>query len=112
MKKRIFSLIFLTCLGIGAMSGCGRMSQNQNTEKKESGTKQQETEMPSIPAKNPEAENKTSENEEDASASTVYMTTDITSEGLMDIYRALQASPEGNDCRVQHRLWQVSCRHA
>lgn len=37
-----------------------------------------------------------SKNEEEASVPAVYMTTAITSEGLMDIYQALQVSPVGN----------------
>ncbi|WP_345891660.1 DUF362 domain-containing protein [Ruminococcus sp. OA3] len=96
MKKRILSLIFLACLGIGAVSGCGRMGQNSNTEKKESGAKLQEVEESSIPKQNPEPENRVSENEEDVSVPAVYMTTAITSEGLMNVYQALQASPQGN----------------
>lgn len=89
MKRRIFSLLFLTCLGIFSLSGCSRITKVENPEKKEQKTKEQLT--PEVSSETDETE----ENTPDTASSTVYMTTDISSDGLMKVYQALQAVPKG-----------------
>ena len=85
MKKRIFPLLFLTCLGIFSLSGCSRMTKEENPEKKEQKTKEQLA--PEVSSETDETE----ENTPDTVSPTVYMTTDISSDGLMKVYQALRA---------------------
>lgn len=102
MKNRIFALIVLTCFGISALSGCGRTGQEENSgeesqESKQQQTQQQETQQETVPdVKAEQLEDGAQGNGQGSLSPTVYMTADITSEGLMNVYQALQASPEGN----------------
>lgn len=100
MRKGIFALIFLTCLGIISLSGCGRTGQEQNLGKKEQETEhgepdRQELQQQSPQDGNAETDHKTSGKEAGVATPAVYMTATISPDGLMGVYQALQASPEG-----------------
>lgn len=100
MRKGIFALIFLTCLGISSLSGCGRTGQEQNLGEKEQETEhgepdRQEAQQQSPQDGNAETDHKTSGKEAGVATPAVYMTAAISPDGLMDVYQALQASPEG-----------------
>lgn len=100
MRKGIFALIFLTCLGISSLLGCGRTGQEQNLGKKEQETKHgepddQKARQQSPQDGNTETEHNTTGKEDDITTPAVYMTAAISPDGLMGVYQALQASPEG-----------------
>lgn len=111
MRKGIFALIFLTCLGISSLSGCGYTGQEQNLGKKEQETEHgepdhQEARQQSPQDGNAETGHKASGKEAGVATPAVYMTAAISSDGLMDVYQALQASPEG---KVAVKL--IHCSH-
>lgn len=91
MKNRILALILLICFGISSLLGCGWMGQEKNSGEESQESKQQQT----IPDENAESEDSGQGKEQDSLSPAVYMTRDITSEGLMNVYQTLQASPEG-----------------
>nr|WP_095173636.1 DUF362 domain-containing protein [Blautia hominis] len=100
MRKGIFALIFLTYLGISSLSGCGRTGQEQNLGKKEQETEHgepddQKARQQSPQDGNTETERNTTGKEADITTPAVYMTAAISPDGLMGVYQALQASPEG-----------------
>lgn len=78
MRRRILALLMAAGMMVLGVAGCGQTGENLNAEN------QEQTE---------EIETAISENTE---APVVYMTTDISSDGLMAIYEALGASPEGS----------------
>lgn len=77
MRRKILALLVAMGMTVFGMAGCGQSASSQeNSDMQGSHT------VESTAPKNTEA-------------SVVYMTTDISSDGLMAIYEALGASPEG-----------------
>lgn len=88
MKKRILLLVltatvFLVC-------GCGKNAQQETGVENKENLQGNDTESGT------ETESETVQKEPSASAPSVYMTTDISPEGLGAVYEALEASPSGN----------------
>lgn len=106
--KKLVVLLMAGMMMIGA-AGCGQAGENRNannqaqTEGKTEENKAEESDMQDGGQSELLQENEdvqASEREESAvaestDAPTVYMTTDINSDGLMAVYEALGASPEG-----------------
>lgn len=107
MRKKIF--VFLTLASITALlfAGCGRSdastAENRNTNGEEASISDEASE--SVPSESEET-GKSETDSENASVeedsgigegtSLVYMTTDISPQGLAAVYEALGASPSGN----------------
>ena len=100
MKKILsicMSLVFLT----GVLAGCGVGNSTEQSEivsdsqAPSSSPQQGEENQPEMsePSSSSEAESEESISDGDP---VVYMTTDISSEGLIAIYEALEANPQGN----------------
>ncbi|MDE7428159.1 MAG: DUF362 domain-containing protein [Lachnospiraceae bacterium] len=111
MRRKILTLLMAAGMIALGMAGCGQTGGNRNAGKQEQpkrqteGTATQESapqEAVGQPASSQgDAEVHGSHSVEDTApentaASVVYMTTDISSDGLMAIYKALGASPEGS----------------
>lgn len=94
MKKKTISTFMAAVLVMTCLAGCGRSGENQESDDPVATGSQTEPAAPEMD----EEEEPVSPGEPaaDTAAPVVYMTTDISSEGLMAIYEALQASPAGN----------------
>lgn len=96
MNKKVISISMAVFLVMACLAGCGQtketgesstpITQSGQTESTPSATEDEE-ESSSTPNEEPTT---------DGTAPVVYMTTDISSEGLIAIYEALEASPTGN----------------
>lgn len=96
MNKKVISILIAVFLVMVCLAGCRQteetqesstpVTQSSQTEPMPSETEDEE-ESSSTPSEEPTA---------DGTAPVVYMTADISSEGLMSIYEALEASPTGN----------------
>ncbi len=96
LNKKAISILMAVFLVVVCLAGCGQaeetqessalITQSSQTEPTPSETEDEE-ESSSTPGEEPTT---------DETAPVVYMTTDISSEGLMAIYEALGASPTGN----------------
>ena len=93
MSKKIISVFMAALLAAACLTGCGQAAETQEASDPavpdgQAGTAQEGgTESNAAPAGEPAA---------GGTAPVVYMTTDISSEGLMAVYEALEASPTGN----------------
>lgn len=104
MRKKVISVFMAVFLVMACLAGCGQAGETQ--EASDSVTPSSQTESTPSTAEDetedgsaPGEENTPAPGEEpeaDGTAPVVYMTTDISSEGLMAIYEALEASPTGN----------------
>lgn len=96
LNKKAISILMAVFLVVVCLAGCGQaeetqessalITQSSQTEPTPSETEDEE-ESSSTPGEEPTT---------DETAPVVYMTTNISSEGLMAIYEALGASPTGN----------------
>lgn len=104
MSKKIISVFMAALLAAACLAGCGQSAQTQEANDPAGPSSQAES-APSAAAE--ETEESSAPGEEatpdpseepaaDGAAPVVYMTTDISSQGLMAIYEALEASPSGN----------------
>ncbi len=96
--KRLSVLCFAMLLCIGLLAGCAYEEVPPSSESASSQTSLPVSEPPQSSEESNGASEETSPESGDTSAGTptVYMTTDISAEGLMAIYEALGASPSGN----------------
>lgn len=91
------SLVFLT----GVLAGCGVESSSGQSEivsdlqPPSSSQQQGEENQPEMSELSPSSETKGEETISDGDPA-VYMTTDISADGLISIYKALEANPQGN----------------
>lgn len=86
--KRTLSLCLILLLLLSMLAGCGGAPSQSATEALEAET--------SAPAPSPEEDEPSEPASGSGEAASVYMTTDISSEGLMAIYEALGGEPSGN----------------
>ena len=110
MKK--YSTIGLSLVLVFGLAACGNQSSNANNTGQQSGSVEQTSEISSGDIRSDDSSSSTdvdsvSDTDTDSGASTnktassdtavpvVYMTTDISPEGLMAVYEALEWSPEG-----------------
>lgn len=95
MNKKAISILMAVLFVMACLAGCGQAGETQESSAPVIQGSQAET-TPSE-ADEEEASSTSSENTPDnGNTPVVYMTTDISSEGLMAIYEALGASPTGN----------------
>lgn len=101
MSKKIISVFMAALLAAACLAGCGQSAETQEASDPAAPSSQAES-APSAAVEEsstPGEEVTPDPSEEPAAggaAPVVYMTTDISSEGLMAIYEALEASPTGN----------------
>lgn len=100
MKKSVLWTM-AAVLAVFSLTGCGKDTETQNTQTKKNENQVQSSETTADVAdhtEQPDAGQENDSSEEEASKkddSVVYMTTDISSEGLMAVYDKLEASPDG-----------------
>ncbi len=97
MRKKTIALILAMLTLVGCLAGCGQTEQ----PKEPSASSVQTSQPESTPALSDEGEKEpdigeNAETSTNDSAPVVYMTTDISSQGLIAIYEALGAAPTGN----------------
>lgn len=94
MRKKVVSTLIAAITVIGTLAGCSGTTGDTSGEtsvQTEAGTTEEKTQE-EVGISSVEADDA-----DDTSGSpVVYMTTDISSKGLINVYEALQASPEGN----------------
>ena len=100
--KRLFRMLCVVVMFVFCFTGCGQASQadssgndvpQNNTQPQEQESDMQSQNQENSETANPDSFSDTEQN--DAVKPVVYMTTDISSDGLMKIYEALEASPSG-----------------
>lgn len=91
--KQAVSVVLMICLLISCLAGCGQTNQpgKSGSDHPQNSTQSQDKES-SVPTN---SDSSSDTEQDDQSNPVVYMTTDISSDGLMAIYRALEASPSG-----------------
>ena len=96
MRKKL-SWFLIAALLAAALAGCGGTpSGSASTPPSQSETPEVQEPVVSEPEEEPSMNPSEGEPDDPAGVSTVFMTTDISSNGLMAIYEALEASPTGN----------------
>ena len=105
MRKRFIPLLLIAAMLLTVSAGCSQSAQGDDNEGQTSQNAGQQVENPGT-STDPDDESPTTDNSEQDNTGTeapaddetpvVYMTTDISSDGLMAIYEALGASPSGN----------------
>jgi len=96
MRNKTISALMAAILVMTCLTGCGKSGEPRGSGDPVTAGGQTE---PAAPETDEEEESDSDTAEEptaDAATPVVYMTTDISSEGLMAIYEALGASPTGN----------------
>ena len=94
MKNKKLSLLVILAMVVTLLAGCAKADAADQAPE----TTPQEAEITAAPTEEETSPDQGTTVTEtvDASTPVVYMTTDISAEGLMAIYEALGASPEGN----------------
>ncbi len=104
MKKKIVTLLIALCIVTIFFVGCGRETENSKADNQtmQSGQNIEEDEnkdlSETVSQKDADSDMGETENPSANSGNTpiVYMTTDISAEGLVAVYEVLGASPSGN----------------
>ncbi len=92
MKSKKLSQLVILAMVVTLLAGCAKADAADQAPE----TTPQEAETTAAPETATELSAPVQETAADFSTPVVYMTTDISAEGLMAIYEALGASPEGN----------------
>ena len=92
MKNKKLSLLVILAMVVTLLAGCAKADAAEQAPE----TTPQGAEATATPETAAEPSAPVQEAAADLSTPVVYMTTDISAEGLMAIYEALGASPEGN----------------
>lgn len=106
MSKKIISVFMAALLAAACLAGCGQSEETQGASEPVAPSSQAES-TPAAPSASEETAGSSTPDEEatpdpseepavGGTAPVVYMTTDISAEGLLAIYEALEASPTGN----------------
>ena len=96
MRKKVASILIATITVMGMLAGCSGTTEDTSgetsaqTEDDIEENIQKEADGSSVESSG------TDSTDNPAGSPVVYMTTDISSDGLIAVYEALQASPEGN----------------
>lgn len=96
MRKKVVMILIVAMTVVSLFSGCGRTEEPAEepsaaaSEQTENETEDEETQTETA-----DASAGNTESDSTAGAPAVYMTTDISSDGLIAVYDALQASPQG-----------------
>lgn len=96
MRKKVVSILIATITVMGMLAGCSGTTEDTSgetsaqTEDDIEENIQKEADGSSVESSG------TDSTDNPAGSPVVYMTTDISSDGLIAVYEALQASPEGN----------------
>lgn len=96
MRKKVVSILIATITVMGMLAGCSGTTEDTSgeisaqTEDDIEENIQKEADSSSVESSG------TDSTDNPAGSPVVYMTTDISSDGLIAVYEALQASPEGN----------------
>ena len=110
MRRKILVLLMAAGMMVLGIAGCGKTGENQNAGNQEQTKGQTEENEAKEPGTQGSSQSTSSQENADVQGShsaentapentgvpVVYMTTDISSDGLMAIYEALGASPEGS----------------
>ncbi len=105
MRRRFIPLLLIAAMLMTVFAGCSQSAQGDDSESQPSQNVGQQAESPgssiepgdeSSTTDNSEQNNVGTETPPDGKALVVYMTTDISSDGLMAIYEALGATPSGS----------------
>lgn len=100
MRKRILMLLSACLVSLGLLTSCGDVPNTGSTvqeETSEVSNVEEEIQQPTDNQSSKEDAAESAMQEDDpAEAPKVYMTTDITSEGLLRVYEMLDASPSGS----------------
>ncbi len=110
MKRKILAMFVVMGMTVFGMAGCGQAGENRNAgdqEQVQGQTQEMETKKSGTEGSGQSASSQENSDvqgsgsaestaPEDTGAPVVYMTTDISSDGLMAIYEALGALPEGS----------------
>ncbi len=100
MRRKVVIILTAAMTFVGMLAGCSRTEEpaadtsRENSAQTETDTAEENTqgETGGSPAETADTDNTDST----SGSPVVYMTTDISSDGLIAVYDALQASPEGN----------------
>ena len=95
MRRKEMTLLIVAVAAAGILAGCGgtgNPAENTSAGEQAESEKTEGNIQENVDAASDETEDTDSTSEVPA----VYMTTDISSEGMIAVYEALQESPEGN----------------
>ncbi len=97
MRKKVVSVLAAAATAMGMLAGCSGITEDTSGEVSEQTEDKTTEENIQEQAGDSSAEISGTDSTDNSSGSpAVYMTTDISSDGLIAVYEALQASPEGN----------------
>lgn len=99
MKKKIVITLIAAMTFTGILAGCSGAEEPVEDTSGEISARTEDETTEEILEEEEELSSETAETEgadSDSGSPAVYMTTDISSDGLIAVYEALQASPEGN----------------
>ena len=85
MRKKVVTILVAAITSVGMLNGCSGTGTAAEDEKTAESIQEEA-----------ESTSENTDRDDTSSSPTVYMTTDISSEGMIAVYQALQASPEGN----------------
>ena len=85
MRKKVVTILVAATTSVGMLNGCSGTGTAAEDEKTAESIQEEA-----------ESTSENTDRDDTSSSPTVYMTTDISSEGMIAVYQALQASPEGN----------------
>ena len=98
MRRKEMTSLIVAVAAAGMLAGCGgtgNPTENTSAGEQTENEKTEENIQENVDAASDETED-TDSTDSTSEVPAVYMTTDISSEGIIAVYEALQASPEGN----------------
>ena len=98
MRRKEMTSLIVAVAAAGMLAGCGgtgNPTENTSAGEQTENEKIEENIQENVDAASDETED-TDSTDSTSEVPAVYMTTDISSEGMIAVYEALQASPEGD----------------
>ena len=92
MRKKVVTILVAAITSVGMLNGCSGTGTAAEDEKTAESIQEEA-----------ESTSENTDRDDTSSSPTVYMTTDISSEGMIAVYQALQArsnSPQGNRAAI------------